>query len=119
MALLFQTSPFKHEREVPLVQQVRTDCLALKLTGSVQVVADIVRALMPQHAYVDQRASVNVDWAATEEAQFVKTDKGQDLDVAPRKFVKNNIDVHCDRDENSAGTAEEEWQEVRHVHQVD
>ena len=117
MALLVRRSPVKHERDVPFVQQVKGDDLALELGGSGQVIAGIVRVLVPQRAHVDQRARVNVDRAAAEEAEFLKADAGRGLDVAPRKLLKQSIDAHRDRGDDGAVAAEEEWGEVRRVRQ--
>ena len=50
VALLVQRLPVKHECDVPFVQQVEEDDLSPELTSSGQVVAVIVRVLVPQRA---------------------------------------------------------------------
>ena len=113
VTLLVRRSPVKHERDVPLVQQIEGDDLALELAGSGQVVAGSVRVLVPQRADVDQRARVNVDRAAADEAKFLKANTGRGLDVAPRKLLKQSIDAHCSRGDGSAAAAAEESRVVQ------
>ena len=59
-----------------------------------QVVAGIVRVLVPQRTDADQRARVNVDRAAAEEVEFLKADTGRGLGVARMKLLKQSINAH-------------------------
>ena len=70
---------------------------------------------MSQRADVDQRARVNVDGAAAEEAEFLKPDAGRGLDAPPRKLLKKSIDAHRSRGNDGAVTVEDKWREERRV----